>query len=429
MNSTRDIRKATELNILRSALDNAERMDILLNYTPDIFVDDFMRRIFEMFIDFNAQDKKIDTVALYSAMPLYGFHQDEIKGFIAKFSKAAGSMHINDLIGNIINQNSIEHARCFSTDIVNGIEKKELTLEEIKNKIDELNQKIELNLYVNHDIHIQKINETPMDDIFIKSDFLRYGIKELDDNLIGMFNGQLIVIASRPGLGKSTLAMQIAQHQKGTSYFISREMKVKKLYARNLSFFSDVESWKIEFKKCNNEEIRRVMDARIKIKESGINIIFNDKLSDYKKIIKQANRIPDLKLLIIDYLQLLRGADSKQKNEYIGEMTTELKDYANTRNIPILLLSQLNRNLEYSDREPELQDLKASGDIEQDADIVLFIWKKRGSIEQLDEIFFIVAKNRDGKTDIKIPTSFERKYYRFGNKFESKQTEMDWTNN
>lgn len=420
----KDIRRATEFNILRSAVDSPERMDILLDYQPDIFVDDFNRRIFDVLHDLKIQEKKIDAVSLYSALPTRGFNDIEIKSFISRFSTASGSLHITDLISEIIYQNNIEASRCVAVDILQGIEKKEITLEDIKNQIEVLNNNIENTQIVNHDIHLQELNEKPMDDIFIKSDFLRYGIPELDEKLIGMFNGQLIVIAARPGLGKSTLAMQIAQHQKGTSYFVSREMKVKKLYARNLSYFSDVESWKIEFKKCNDEETRRVIDARVKIKEKGINIIFNDKIKDYKQIIKKANRIKDLKLLIIDYLQLLKGAGSDKRHEFIAEMTNDLKDYANNRNIPIILLSQLNRNIEYTEREPELSDLKESGAIEQDADVVLFIWRKKGQEESMDEYFFIIAKNRDGKTDIKIRTQFEKKYYRFGIKHKDVQKDM-----
>lgn len=421
-----ELRAITELNILRSAVDNPERMDILLDYPTDIFGIELYRKVFEIFQDISFQNKKIDTMSLYSALPLKGVDPEKVKNFMIEFATASGSLHIVDLINDIIYQNNIEKARCMGVDILQGISKRLINLDEIKEKIENLNNEIEISHVINHNVNIQDINKKSMDEIFIKADFLKYGIPELDKNLIGMFNGQLIVVASRPGLGKSTLAMQIAQEQKGTVYFISREMKVKKLYARNLSFFSQVESWKIEFKKWNEIELRRIMEARETIKNRGTNIIFNDKITDYRQVLKQAKRIPDLKLLIIDYIQLLKGARSDRRHEYIAEMTGELKDFANVHNIPILLLSQLNRTIEFAEREPELSDLKESGAIEQDADVVIFIWVKKGAVKELDEFYFKIAKNRDGKSDIKINTEFEKKYYRFGVKIPEEQANISW---
>ena len=422
-----ELRATAELNILRSAVDSPDRMDILLDYQPDIFKIDLYKKVFEIFQDANFQNKRLDTSSLYSALPLKGIAPEIAKKFIIEFSKAAGSLHIIDLINDIVYQNNIEKARCMGEDIIRGIRSTTLSLDDIKSRIEILNNEIETSHIKNYDVHLQDINTKPMDEIFIKADFLKYGIRELDENLIGMFNGQLIVIASRPGLGKSSLAMQIAQEQKGTVYFISREMKVKKLYARNLSFLAKVESWKIEFKKWGDIELRRIMEARELIKKRGTNIIFNDKITDYKHVIKQAKRIPDLKLLIIDYIQLLKGARSDRRHEYIAEMTGELKDFANVHNIPILLLSQLNRTIEYAEREPELSDLKESGAIEQDADVVIFIWVKKGNTKELDEFYFKIAKNRDGKSDIKINTEFEKKYYRFGAKVPEEQKTINWS--
>jgi replicative DNA helicase len=409
-----DLRKNIELNILRSAVDNPQRMDILLDYTPDIFEDEFYRKVFEIFIKLDSENKTVDAPALYAALPQYGISPEATKNFILEFSSTIGSLQIIDLINSIIHQNNLEKVRCMAVDFMNGFNKKNITLDEIKERIDFINHEIDAANGASHDLHIQDVNNSPMNEIFLHTDYLNYGIPELDKKMYGIFNGQLIIIASRPGLGKSTLAMQIAQNQKGTVFFVSREMKIKKLYARNLSYFSEVESWKIEFDRCTVIEKEKVNRAREKIKEMELDIIYNDKLKDYKKILRHAKKIQGLKLLIIDYLQLLKGAESDRRHEFIGEMTSELKDFANTQNIPILLLSQLNRGIEFSDREPELSDLKESGAIEQDADVVLFIWQKKGNTKDQDEMYFKIAKNRDGRSDIKIKTYFEKKFYKFG---------------
>lgn len=423
-----DIRKQTELTLLRSVIDNPERMTMLLDYDEDLFHFEKHKAMFRIFDECEQNNVAIDPPTLLSKMTQNGFTEKEAVEYQLMFARIYPTLNIYELIHDLIKQNNVDRVYNMAVDLKNGIEKNAIKYDDMIELIGDAYEDINATFLDDKDIHIQEINKTPMEDLFKPSNFIKLGIRELDEMIIGLFNGQIITIAARPGLGKSTLAMQIAQHQEGATYFLSREMPVRKLYARNLSHYAEVESWKIEFAKCQEEEIKQVLHARRVIEENKLNIFYNDKIKDYRKIIRRTKRIKDLKLIILDYLQLMKGSKAATRERYIADMTGDLKDYAKERDIPIIILSQLNRAMEYDDREPVLADLRESGAIEQDSDVVVFIHcKKSQEIGIEDKYYFIVAKNRDGKVG-KIETDFQKKFYKFGRK-TSHRSDTDWINN
>jgi len=418
-----EIRKEIELTLLRSVIDNPPRMDILLDYDEDIFYFDDHKKIFNIFDECTQNNFQIDPPLLYSKMTKAGFQEKQIIDFQLKIAKLFPTVNIYSLINDLEKQNNIDKVENMAKDLLAGIKSNELSHDAILEMIGDTYEDINGIFIDDQDVFIQELNKKPLDDIFKKTNFIRFGIPELDQFVTGMFNGQLITIAGRPGSGKSTLAMQIAINQKDPVYFLSREMPVRKLYARNLSYFSEIESWKIEFVKSQDYEKARILQARQEIENRGLNIYFNDKIKDYRKIIRRTKRIKNLRLIILDYLQLMKGAKAATRERYIADMTGDLKDYAKERDIPIIIISQLNRGMEYDDRMPTLADLRESGAIEQDSDVVIFIYcKKSKEIGIEDDYSFIVAKNRDGKVGV-IKTYFEKRFYRFGYKIEQKETE------
>jgi replicative DNA helicase len=270
-------------------------------------------------------------------------------------------------------------------------------------------------------VHIKTLANSNLDDIFKRSHYHKTGIWEIDNNIHGFFNGQLVVIASRPGAGKSTLALQIARNFDGDVLFVSLEMNRAELFARTLSSIANVESWKIEIKKMDNEEFKKVFNAA-KILSNFGNILLIDSLSDMRKIINYMRELCEkkkIKAVVIDYLQLMTGSKGTTKNDQIQFVTRNLKLFAQEYNIPIILLSQLSREVERLDREPILSDLRESGAIEQDADVVIFLHKDLDA----DCIKLIVAKNRKGRV-AKEKILFEKQYVRFGTVPENKK-QMD----
>jgi replicative DNA helicase len=240
------------------------------------------------------------------------------------------------------------------------------------------------------------------------------GLTSLDDALNGLLGGELVVIAARPGMGKTTLilniAYNIAKSSKATAIF-SLEMRdeelVKKLACIINNDLDNVN--KIYSIAKTQDEKYAVMTAMKKTEEETeitplfISDLGGVSIGDIKQYARRLKRKYDLSVLFIDYLQLIKTQSKMQnRNLEIQEITQALKVLAKELDIPIILLSQLSREVEKrADKRPYLSDLRDSGAIEQDADIVLFLYRDNYYQKQrkvLEEIEIIVAKNRKGET-------------------------------
>jgi replicative DNA helicase len=260
------------------------------------------------------------------------------------------------------------------------------------------------------------------------------GFKELDNLLVGMRSGDLLVLAARPGIGKTALALNIAASaaRSGTQVaFFSLEMPAQQLVQRLLSAEASIDSYKMRTGRlslADFQEIARVGNEFDKFKfdiddSPGLSI-----LELRAKARRQLRRNKDGKgLIVVDYLQLMEPPRaSKQRDRYleVGDISRGLKMLAKELGVPILALSQLSRLVEgRRDKRPQLSDLRESGSIEQDADVVMFIDRSVSPEEALSPqrpelgiANLIVGKNRNGATrDIElvfIPehTTFRDKY-------------------
>lgn len=218
-------------------------------------------------------------------------------------------------------------------------------------------------------------------------------IKFLDSTLSGFFGGQLICIAARPSMGKSTLALQIAKNmaQYTNVNFVTLETTSQEIVYRLIASETGLNVYSMRSKTIGDADFSKMISTKQCLAEDmrGFAIYTS---SSFESIIANARkRLYNNGVLIIDYLQLIdSGMDGKNRNEEISTMTRRLKNLAIELNIPIVILSQLNRAAD--GRIPTLADLRESGAIEQDTDIVIFIHKedKRDSITDI-----IFAKTRD----------------------------------
>lgn len=222
------------------------------------------------------------------------------------------------------------------------------------------------------------------------------GFKDLDDRLSGLAPGNLIIIGGRPSMGKTALAVNIADNiaKAGIAVqFDSMEMSSKELGLRLLAEHSAISSQKIKRGSLSEDELRTtIITARamhnhpLFIDDAGGLTI--GKLAARARRIKRQRHIG---CLIIDYLQLMAGKGSNRVND-VTEITTGLKALAKDLQIPIIALSQLSRAVENrDDKRPQLSDLRDSGSIEQDADVVLFVYREEYYVER--------TKPDDGKVD------------------------------
>lgn len=213
-------------------------------------------------------------------------------------------------------------------------------------------------------------------------DGLSTGYTDLDDILKGLKGGQLIVLAGRPKMGKTTLAMNIAEHiatiQKKRIAVHSLEMQADDLLERSCCSIGRVLHEEVRSWNMSNEVASRFTMATKLLAESEI-LISRPRNVRIEQLIAQTRRAHaenPLSLVVIDYLQLINVAGAERRDIGIGEVTRQLKLMATELDIPVILLSQLNRSLESRpDKRPMASDLRDGGSIEQDADIVIFVYR------------------------------------------------------
>ncbi len=255
------------------------------------------------------------------------------------------------------------------------------------------------------------------------------GIGELDDTITGLNRTDFILLGARPGMGKTSFALNIARHAavkaKKTVAVFSLEMGKEQLCSRLLSTEAMVGGTKLRTGKLDEDEWIRLIEAGDIL--SGTQIYLDDTPSITVPEIKaKLRRLRDVDLVIIDYLQLMSGSNRRNDGnrvQEISEITRGLKIMAKELNIPVLALSQLARDSEKraGNHRPMLSDLRDSGSIEQDADIVLFLYRedyysseRGGGQAETDKNSgeCIVAKNRHGETKT-IPLHWQGEFMRF----------------
>ncbi len=246
------------------------------------------------------------------------------------------------------------------------------------------------------------------------------GYPAIDQLLAGGFRkGNLIVIGARPGTGKTTLGLNIAERLifnstiKEPVLFFSLEMPLNEITDRFMASVAGIKHSIILNANMTDEDYIKWKCGGDKLQES--NVIFVDDKSNIKPIeIKaRASRFKQrrgLSLIVIDYLQYIQLPGYKNKVDELSKISNELKALAKDLNVPVIALAQLNRNSENrSDKTPGPADLRGSGSIEQDADIAMFIHRKDPHDQQTE---ILISKNRHGQTG-SVPLTFNGQYSRF----------------
>lgn len=228
------------------------------------------------------------------------------------------------------------------------------------------------------------------------------GFSDLDDALAGMQKSNLLILAARPGVGKTSLALNIAQNvsvqNKRPVGFFSLEMSKEELVDRLLVAQADIDAWKLKTGKLAEEDFTKLSNAMGELAEAPLYIDDTPALSILEMRTK-ARRLQvehGLDLLIVDYLQLARSRQLENRVQEVSEISQGLKNLARELKIPVLALSQLSRAVEQrgGQKRPQLADLRESGSIEQDADVVMFLWRE--DEDNVENIMLDIAKHRNG---------------------------------
>ena len=253
------------------------------------------------------------------------------------------------------------------------------------------------------------------------------GFKDLNKQTQGLQRGDLIVVAGRPSMGKTSLAMNIAEnfllndYVKGGVLVFSLEMPGESLTTRLLASHAKINQQNVRSASLSNEELKRFMDSSSKLRELPLYIDDSSLLSPME-LRARARRVSrqeehGLSLVVVDYLQLMQlpGSTENRVNQ-ISEISRSLKALAKELNVPVIALSQLNRAVEQRpNKRPMMADLRDSGAIEQDADLILFIYRDEVYNEDSEEgnkAEIIIGKQRNGPIGT-VNLSFLKEYTRF----------------
>lgn len=266
---------------------------------------------------------------------------------------------------------------------------------------------------------------------------LATGYTELDNLTSGFQKGEMLILAARPSVGKTALAMNIVENvgindQKPVLVF-SLEMSSQQLAQRMLCARSGVDGHRLRRGILSREERHGLGDAMATLSTGKIFIDDTPSISlmDIRTKARRMKKEHDIELIVIDYLQLVESPRAENRQQQIGAISRGIKALARELNVPILALSQLNRASESESRLPRTSDLRESGSIEQDADVVMLLHReavmhrgdeewKQANQDKLNEALLIIAKQRNGPCDtvsltfLEGSTRFENRTNNYG---------------
>ena len=275
------------------------------------------------------------------------------------------------------------------------------------------------------DTHMQMVETRSQTDGFVTG--LSTGFVGLDKITTGLHEGNLIILAARPAMGKTALALNIAKHvatvEKKPAVIFSLEMGADELIERMVASEGMIPGYHLKTGNLSTDEWKRLVHAQSNLYD--VPIFVDDtagiRISDIRsKARKLSQEMGGLGIIIIDYLQLITGSKRENRQQIVSEISRELKILAKDLRVPVIALSQLSRSVEQrQDKRPMLSDLRESGSIEQDADIVAFLYrdayykKEHADSQEANNVTeLILEKNRHGSLGT-VKLYFHKEYTKF----------------
>lgn len=376
---------------------------------PERFYSANHKKIYSVILSLHEQDSRIDTTLVGNELKRRG--ELEQVGGTAELMKMMHGVpafipraHISEVVRAARKRWIIQFAERLETRAVNGDDTEDELLEYAASQIDSARTKLP------HQAKVRFLSE------MIDSQAERYrlwhkgisnalptGFSLIDDKLLGcgFVPSGLYILAARPSMGKTALCLDIAANiaQEGkTVHIVSREMPAESLLDRLHAANVGIARWKLRAGIYQGEYNKLIQTlpqvCELPIALDNLSLTVSDIRANFREMERKHQR-PDL--LVVDYIQLVEGA-GRTRNDEVGSITRALKGIAMEFQIPVLALSQLSRDCEKQRREPELSDLRDSGEIEQDADAVFFLFGEKP--EESAKIFsrwFKCAKQRDGE--------------------------------
>lgn len=416
-------------------LDEETRLSILEFVKKDFFYDSAHQHIFSSIATLFEKGKKCDLITLshqlkqdgkleevggaeylteiLELIPSAAFGEEYAKIVRDKYILRSLATNATQIVSEVFNERQ---------DVESLLDKAETLIFEVsQNKIQKeavpIKELVKENLELFEKIHLQKHAITGIPTGFI----------DLDDKTTGLQPSDLIIIASRPAMGKTALACNIALnislgHEKKPVLIFSMEMSKHQVVQRMLCTQAKMNLFDLRKGYLSDDSMGKLLQAAGSLEESPIFIDDTPALNSFE-IRTRARRLKsreDIQLVIVDYLQLMRGTGrAENRQQEITQISASLKALAKELNIPVIAISQLSRAVEQrgGDKKPQLSDLRESGAIEQDADIVLLLYREsyyNDEVEDKRTAEVIIAKQRNGPTGT-IKLTFLQEYTLFEN--------------
>ena len=406
-----------EQSVLGSILiDSRCVADVIGILRPEDFYLRQNREIYETIYTMFNFSQTIDPVTVLDKMRELGYHRDDSRDYILQLMEITPTAANVERYANIVRDKAMlrglaQAASDISETVYSQVGTPAEMLESAEKKIyalrkGERGDSLEHIGTVLHRV-FDNLTELSQSDSLIPG--LSTGLRDLDMKINGLNKSDLLLIAARPAMGKTSFALNIglnvAKKYNSTVAFFSLEMSREQLVMRLMSGESFVDSQKMATGKLTEEEWEKPCMASAALSQTDIRVDDNPAIT-VAEMNAKLRRVDNLGLVIIDYLQLMTGSGygktSENRVQVVGEISRSLKIMAKELNVPVICLSQLSRAVESrQDKRPIMSDLRESGAIEQDADAILFLYRDdyyNPNSEEKNVAECIVSKNRHGET-------------------------------
>lgn len=425
-----------EQSVLGAVFISPETMTSLADeLTPDDFYKPANKIVFKTMLSLLEKGEPIDATTMVSALTNQG-----------DISNIGGMTYVVELVNSTPTSKNVEHyaklvkekatlrkviaelSKSLSSAYQGDISINEIIEKTEKSILDISNQNVGngfRNVADILDTHIQIVETRSQTDGFVTG--LSTGFVGLDKITTGLHEGNLIILAARPAMGKTALALNIAKHvatmERKPAVIFSLEMGAEELIERMVASEGMIPGYHLKTGNLSTDEWKRLVHAQSNLYD--VPIFVDDtagiRISDIRsKARKLSQEMGGLGIIIIDYLQLITGSKRENRQQIVSEISRELKILAKDLRVPVIALSQLSRSVEQrQDKRPMLSDLRESGSIEQDADIVAFLYreayyqKEQADSQEANNVTeLILEKNRHGSLGT-VKLYFHKEYTKF----------------
>lgn len=406
-----------EKTILATALVSKKALvDIVNKLLTDYFTDNRNKIIFNAIQHLYENDLRVDTASIRQRIAEDNKRKYVSDEYLAEILISEITVNYDYILDNLKELFDKRTLLAFNSDIPKLVKDNSVAsiITSIENKLDGIKKQTQEKA-----TSVKDYADLGLEELLKLGNFCKTGLDELDKKIIGFFETELIVLGARPGVGKSALALTLAQNitlQDKNVLFFSLEMSNKETFLRILSARSNMDLTKIRGRKINEQDKYILSNKMLEIKRDYKGLYLYDNVLDLDEIINKVNKfqvMDDIGLVIVDYLQLIQVKSKEKRQEQIAQISRSLKKLAVKIKAPVVALSQLNRSVENrTNKVPVLSDLRESGAIEQDANMVLFLFSDESIPEATRDV--IVAKNRNGSLG-RVGVLFQENTTRFCN--------------